>query len=214
MSKLFALFAGGVLVVVALSPVQSAVAAQVSVQPTSARSGEVWTVRGVPEATEISWSLLRDGRFVHSLGVTFDREGVARIVVPDVEPGPYELVGVWGPQERGQRLGGDVVVLDPSPQPLETQIEEPLPDGSGRGLARRQAGSARPDESVGFRVVADPTVSFAIDGGLLVIAAIVVWRSRWIRQIVVETVRHPRTPVTLERDGAGVVRRSVDGAAT
>ncbi|HEX2296431.1 MAG TPA: hypothetical protein VHN37_14135 [Actinomycetota bacterium] len=171
----------------------------------------------MPDEPEVAWSLLGDDGSFHIIGVTHDPQSIEQVVVPDVEAGRYELVATWGPQEfrRSARQGVVVLSLVPAGTPVDaTERDQPIAGGSrpaSTAAPSRQARGPRSDESLGFRVVADPRVSLAIDAALLSLAAVVLWRSRWIRAVVVESVRHPRTPVTIERHGSDVVVRRAPG---
>lgn len=109
---------------------------------------------------------------------------------------------------------------DDDTEVLELQWLDPRESGVSASTPPREADAGSDgaagdgDDSIGFVLVADRELSFAIDVVLVLLAAIVLWRSRWIRLIVLETVRHPRRRATLEREGTDVVVRSADGTVT
>jgi hypothetical protein len=203
MSRFWALFVGGMLICSAMLSARSAVAQEISVEPIAAGPGEVWTVSGAPHPTRVAWSLVREREVFPLPGATYDSDGFTRIVVPSVEPGPYDLVGRWGSQEFPESVSTGVVVLA-----SETPTASPAPATSAELPARRaqetpgaSSRGAEVDEDSGFELVADPEVSLAIDAALVALAVLVLWRSRWIRRVVVESLRHPLTTVTLDRGG-------------
>lgn len=215
MSKMFAVVGGGVVFLTALSPVHAFAAAPAQVEPTAARPGEVWTVYGAPENAEVRWSLNPEGSVdVIPLAATYDSGGVARVVVPRVEPGRYELVGRWLSGEFQQSLSDDVVVLDAPPQRPTAPAEQSADVSAGGDAGAPPRGDRPPVDRLGFRIVSDAGLSFALDVALVALAAIALWRSRWIRSVVLESVRHPGRPATVERHGREVTIRPRDGVTT
>ncbi|MDQ4124502.1 MAG: hypothetical protein M3134_02735 [Actinomycetota bacterium] len=65
--------------------------------------------------------------------------------------------------------------------------------------------SAEPT-NVGFALVADRELSLAIDVALAAFAVLMLSRSRWLRAVVVESVRHPRGRSSIAPDGSTVLR--------
>lgn len=124
------------------------------------------------------------------------------------------------PQGDPLCLGGDnanteLVHLEwartlPTPAPPVTAV--PLgaaPPSDGAAAPTSTSETLRPGitatsedgASAGFVLVADRELSLAIDAALVALAALVLWRSRWVRAVVVDSLRHPRTPSWVERDG-------------
>ena len=215
MSRVFAVVGGGLFLLTGLLSAHPVAAAETQVEPTAARPGEVWTVYGVPEGAEIAWSLTPPGSMdALPLDATYDGRGIARVVVPRVEPGRYELVGRWRSGDVEQSFRAAVAVLEAPPQRPSPPAEQSADVSASADAGATKHRDQPPVDRLGFRIVADPGLSFAIDVMLVVSAAIVLWRSRWIRLIVLESVRHPSRPATVEREGGDVTIRAGNGAIT
>ncbi|MDQ3981352.1 MAG: hypothetical protein M3271_01580 [Actinomycetota bacterium] len=70
------------------------------------------------------------------------------------------------------------------------------------------------DDDLGLVLLADRDLSLAVDVLLVTLFCLAWWRSSWIRAVVGDSVRHPRTATRVERDGGSAfVRPAADDSS-
>lgn len=148
-----------------------------------------------------------------------DPEGLATAELTSTESGP-ETLCLWLADGRDPYDDGGLCVDDddteivtwewiaeqqPTPSPSATPAPvraSPPPTVEPAAAEPRKRPPHEDDDDLGFALVADRRLSLAIDAALVLLALVVLWRSSWIRLIVVESFRHPSTAVTLVRGGS------------